>query len=184
MVATDLLEGPSRRPQWGLPDKADFALAIAHISLDPGSPLPIYEQICFARRAAIIAGDLPTGMVLPTGRDLAKSLGVARNTVGTAYSRLVAEGYLTSNRRRGTRVAYNSLVRSPVSARSAQSQNERFESILQADSPDIGYHARRSLEGSDPESPLAGSAIYAPDPSLYPRITLGRLLNEEFCRPP
>ena len=43
--------------------------------------------------------------MLPGSRTFAHELGVARITVAAAYDQLVAEGYLDTNARRGTRVA-------------------------------------------------------------------------------
>ncbi len=51
---------------------------------------------------AIIAGKhIPVTAPLPSSRDLAKQLGVARNTVALAYQKLVADGFLVSRRRSG-----------------------------------------------------------------------------------
>ncbi|MGW6933394.1 MocR-like pyridoxine biosynthesis transcription factor PdxR [Lentzea sp. NPDC054927] len=56
-------------------------------------------------RGAIRDGRLVPGTRLPSSRDLAAQLGVARGTVTSAYTQLVAEGYLTSRRGSGTTVA-------------------------------------------------------------------------------
>ncbi|MFC7613004.1 GntR family transcriptional regulator [Actinokineospora soli] len=58
-----------------------------------------------ALRAAIRDGTLAAGTRLPSSRDLAGQLGVARGTVTAAYAQLVAEGYLTAKRGSGTTVA-------------------------------------------------------------------------------
>ncbi|UVS77053.1 MULTISPECIES: MocR-like pyridoxine biosynthesis transcription factor PdxR [Actinokineospora] len=58
-----------------------------------------------ALRAAIRDGTLPAHTRLPSSRDLAGQLGVARGTVTAAYAQLVAEGYLTARRGSGTTVA-------------------------------------------------------------------------------
>lgn len=58
-----------------------------------------------ALRAAIRDGQLAPGLRLPSSRDLAAQLGVARGTVTAAYGQLVAEGYLTAQRGSGTTVA-------------------------------------------------------------------------------
>ncbi len=55
-------------------------------------------------REAIRSGRLPGGTTLPSSRDLARQLGVARGTVTSAYRQLVGEGYLTSRHGSGTRV--------------------------------------------------------------------------------
>ncbi len=65
-------------------------------SIDRGSPLPIFEQICAAMRRAIVAGELRQGARLSATRVFATELGVSRSSVVTAYEQLVAEGYLQS----------------------------------------------------------------------------------------
>jgi GntR family transcriptional regulator/MocR family aminotransferase len=156
---------------------ANFPLAIANIAINAQSPVPIYEQICTAVRVAIGAGDLPPSTPLPTSRELALALGVGRNTIVSAYSRLAAEGYLVSNTRRGTRVT-DEPVGTP-SFRGHDHANERAP----ASPIEIGYHARRVLELPFAQSgAIKPFALHAPDPSLYPRNPLSRLLAEEFCR--
>ncbi|MGX7825246.1 PLP-dependent aminotransferase family protein [Actinokineospora sp. 24-640] len=56
-------------------------------------------------RAAIRDGTLPAATRLPSSRDLAGQLGVARGTVTAAYAQLAAEGYLITRRGSGTTVA-------------------------------------------------------------------------------
>ena len=61
----------------------------------------VYDQV----RAAIRGGALRAGTRLPSSRDLAERLGVARASVVGAYERLLAEGYLEGRRGSGTFVA-------------------------------------------------------------------------------
>src|SRR3954454_3072560 len=58
-----------------------------------------------ALREAIRVGRLPEGLRLPSSRQLAADLGLARNTVADAYGQLVAEGWLAARQGSGTRVA-------------------------------------------------------------------------------
>ncbi|MGH3239116.1 MAG: GntR family transcriptional regulator, partial [Spirillospora sp.] len=58
----------------------------------------IYRQL----RAAILDGRLRPGEALPPTRELARRLEISRNTVGVAYDRLGAEGFLTSRVGAGT----------------------------------------------------------------------------------
>ncbi|TDQ04192.1 PLP-dependent aminotransferase family protein [Labedaea rhizosphaerae] len=58
-----------------------------------------------ALRTAIRQGRLPQHTRLPSSRDLAGQLGLARGTVTTVYAQLVAEGYLTARHGSGTAVA-------------------------------------------------------------------------------
>ena len=55
-------------------------------------------------RHAIRDGRLTTGTRLPSSRDLAQQLDVARGTVTAAYAQLVGEGYLSAKRGSGTTV--------------------------------------------------------------------------------
>ncbi|MFD1930995.1 PLP-dependent aminotransferase family protein [Nonomuraea mangrovi] len=58
-----------------------------------------------ALKEAVRTGRLAGGVRLPSTRDLAAQLGVARGTVTAAYDQLTAEGYLVARRGSGTRVA-------------------------------------------------------------------------------
>ncbi|MGW1214435.1 MocR-like pyridoxine biosynthesis transcription factor PdxR [Streptomyces sp. NPDC002499] len=73
-----------------------------HVRLDGQRDLSgqIYRQL----RAAIHDGLLRPGEPLPPTRELSRRLAVARNTVGVAYERLVAEGYADSRVGSGTYV--------------------------------------------------------------------------------
>lgn len=51
--------------------------------------------------AAILDGHIPPESALPSSRELARQLGIARNTVVLAYQHLVDEGFLTPRERRG-----------------------------------------------------------------------------------
>src|SRR5262249_43379936 len=63
--------------------------------------LQLYRQI----RQAIISGSLTAGVRLPSTRELAGQLGLARNTIVYAFDRLVSEGYLEGRRGSGIYVA-------------------------------------------------------------------------------
>lgn len=69
------------------------------------------RQLTQALRDAIRAGKLKAGDLLPASRQLASSLNIARGTVLEAYEQLIAEGFLDSQPRAGTRVA-SALARS------------------------------------------------------------------------
>jgi len=61
----------------------------------------IQSQIREMLVAAILDGQLPSRMPLPSSRQMAKTLKVSRNTVVLAYQGLVDDGYLTSRERSG-----------------------------------------------------------------------------------
>ena len=61
-------------------------------------------------RDAVRSGRLTPGTRLPSSRDLAADLRIARNTVADAYGQLVAEGWLTAQTGAGTWVAERQVV--------------------------------------------------------------------------
>jgi GntR family transcriptional regulator/MocR family aminotransferase len=65
--------------------------ASVSLSIDRSSPRPLSEQIRIGIGSAIRQGQLRPGARLPSWRDLATQLGVARGTVRVAYQRLVDE---------------------------------------------------------------------------------------------
>jgi GntR family transcriptional regulator/MocR family aminotransferase len=56
--------------------------------------LPLHARIQRALRQLILDGALDVGKPLPASRALAKSLGVSRDTIESAYSQLHAEGFI------------------------------------------------------------------------------------------
>ncbi len=75
------------------------------LSVDPALDAPPFQQISDQLREFVERGELQPGDALPTVRQLASDLGVAPNTVARAYADLQEAGWLTSDGRRGTRVA-------------------------------------------------------------------------------
>lgn len=75
------------------------------LHLQKDNALPLYWQIYWQLREAILAGQLPAGTRLPASRNLAKTVKVARVTVTQAYEQLQAEGYVVSHVGAGTFVA-------------------------------------------------------------------------------
>ena len=71
------------------------------LTLDRGSPTPLYLQLDGQIRAAVLSGALAKGDRLPATRQLARDLGVSRLTVQNTYDQLVAEGVLDGYRRCG-----------------------------------------------------------------------------------
>lgn len=75
------------------------------IELNNKSRLPVYMQIAQKVIEEIQLGRLTSATAMPGSRDLAKSLGVNRKTVVLAYDELVAQGWLTTEFRRGSFVS-------------------------------------------------------------------------------
>lgn len=77
----------------------------ATISIDVTAATPLHRQVYEAWRDGILAGRFRGGARVPSSRELAAALGVARSTVSHAYEQLVAEGYLQTAPGSGTFVA-------------------------------------------------------------------------------
>ena len=73
------------------------------LSSDDGRPL--YEQLGDSLRRDILSGRLSSGTRLPSKRSLSGNLGVSSITVESAYNRLIDEGYVRSEPKRGYYVA-------------------------------------------------------------------------------
>jgi DNA-binding transcriptional MocR family regulator len=145
------------------------------ISLDRRSGVgaaPVYRQIAAQIRTQIAEGTLDAGDRLPPIRQLARSLGVNRDTVALAYDELSSEGCLESSVGRGT------FVRS------------RQVFPMQQDAPvlELSTHIEGLLdfERARPHYGAGADAIpfhaLVPDPSLYPvdafRRSVNRVLSE------
>jgi len=75
------------------------------LELDRQSHAPLYTQIASQVRQLIRHGVLKIGDRLPPNRELAKTLGVSRSTVVTAYDELLGDGLIASRIGSGTFVA-------------------------------------------------------------------------------
>jgi len=74
-------------------------------SIDHKSPVPLHAQVEMLVREMIKAPEYQNKAFLPNETDLAKQLGISRNTVRQALNKLVYEGLLDRKKGVGTRVA-------------------------------------------------------------------------------
>jgi GntR family transcriptional regulator / MocR family aminotransferase len=97
-----------------------------------------------ALRDAVREGRLAPGVRLPSSRDLATDLGVARNTVADAYGQLVAEGWLEARTGSGTWVAERPApaVERSAGAEAARPADPRYD--LRAGIPAVASFPRRA----------------------------------------
>ena len=89
--------------------KASSGLEVM-VRLERGSGEPLRAQLERQLRESVRGGALREGAALPSSRQLAVELGIARGVVTEAYSQLAAEGYLVSSQGAPTRVAAGSAV--------------------------------------------------------------------------
>ncbi|MCP5056516.1 MAG: PLP-dependent aminotransferase family protein [bacterium] len=139
---------------------------------DRGIGAPVYLQIAGQIRDRVVAGALVPGDRLPPIRELARSLGVNRDTVCTAYETLAAEGVVDARVGRGTfvrglrpRVGGATL---PVQTRLAGVTQR----LLDLESTRVAY--------GDTANAIQLQAL-KPDPSLFPAEAFRRALNRTFA---
>ncbi len=116
---------------------------------------------------AIRAGRLGVGDRLPPSRTLARDLGVARNTVATAYERLVAEGFLDARVGAGTYVA-DLAAPAPAPRRAG------------AIHPRPGWTFRPLPVSGERPVPPHDFRVGIPDAALFPFDTWRRLVAAEL----
>jgi GntR family transcriptional regulator len=75
------------------------------LSVDPDDPTPVYQQIRGQIQRMVASGTLTAGTRLPTIRQLATDLGLAKGTVAKAYEALLHDGIVTAAGRHGTVIA-------------------------------------------------------------------------------
>ncbi|MGD8216152.1 PLP-dependent aminotransferase family protein [Aestuariimicrobium sp. Y1814] len=107
----------------------------------------LHRLLADALRERITSGDLPTGAMLPSQRELARVLAVSRTTVGNAYDELTSEGWLSSHRGAGTRIRTSRLRAGPLA------QGDRLRTYAAPAEPvDLS-------SGVLPASPLMGQVL-------------------------
>jgi GntR family transcriptional regulator len=72
------------------------------IRVDPADPTPVYEQIRAQITTMAAIGTLPEGTRLPTIRQLASDLGLAKGTIAKAYEELDRDGVIVTRGRSGS----------------------------------------------------------------------------------
>ncbi|SDS47416.1 PLP-dependent aminotransferase family protein [Bradyrhizobium canariense] len=106
--------------------------------LDQESDRPIYQQVADFLRNKILSGVLPPSSRLPSSRQLLTELGVSRTTIITAYSQLLADGYIVGHIGSGTYVAHDVInridpktlpVRLPAEARGLSKRGGRYRDV-------------------------------------------------------
>ncbi len=150
-----------------------------HFVLPEESSLGRRDQICEIVSSAITSQTLSPDKRLPSCRELAEQLGVSRNTVFSAYNKLVDLGLLVARDRSGYYV-------NPIAVPSEESTESQTEDIFGNDNPaPVSFD---SLGLAPVDNPLDWTSYPYPfiynqiDPDLFPvdswrectRLALGR----------
>jgi 2-aminoadipate transaminase len=151
------------------------------VALQRNSHTPLYTQIVAEVRRMIADGALKVGDRLPANRELAKTLGVNRNTVTTAYAELAADGLITSRVGSGT---YISRVPAPAPASRIREQAPpspmSWESLLSVQSRDNWL---QEMSSYDARRDVISLALALPSADLFPlddfRRSVDRVLRRQ-----
>ena len=159
--------------------KRTSAAHLAALAVDPKSPEPLYRQIYFAIREAILDGRLAPGQRLPATRTLARDLGLSRNTVVTAFEQLHAEGYVEGRTGAGSYVS-TILPEELLNARAAAGRTSGGRRRRRGPSERGAYLAGiRTRQESRPRAFSPG----LPELARFPFEDWARLIARRWRRP-
>jgi GntR family transcriptional regulator len=79
--------------------------------IDPHNGLAIYEQIVRQIKFAVAGGNLKTGELIPSVRELARELAINPNTIARAYRQLQDDGVVATVRGTGLEIATGAAER-------------------------------------------------------------------------
>ena len=91
--------------------------------LEQNSEVGLSRQIFMHLKESILAGAVTSAEPLPSTRELAKSLGVSRNTVSIAYDMLWSEGYIIRSQGAPSRVAEGLQIHAWKQEKQSQKSN-------------------------------------------------------------
>lgn len=112
-------------------------MLIPELQIDQDSSVPVYRQIADGVRRAALDGGLEPGHRLPPTRDLARQLGVNRQTVVAAYDFLASEGWVHSHTGKGTFLLDPAKIKGRASeGQAAQSWLASFSRAVEG--PNVG----------------------------------------------
>jgi DNA-binding transcriptional MocR family regulator len=142
-------------------------MIIPGLKIDLDSEIPVYRQIAEGIQAATADGRLSRGDRLPPSRDLARALGVNRNTVVAAYDLLASSGFVHGRTGRGTFIASETEAGNVPSSEAERPEDPWFSAFSQAvDGPGVDrLLSAYQLVTADEGISFAGSY---PDSELLP----------------
>ncbi len=142
------------------------------ITLDRGSPVPLYRQIVRQVREMILSGRLPPGARLPAERSLAAALSVNRTTIVNAYQELQADGLVEAHVGRGT------IVRPPLSsARREFLPPLSWPNLLASRARQLQELATQEIARLAAQEDMIGLATGLPTQEMSPIVDLQQLVH-------
>ncbi|TEA78463.1 PLP-dependent aminotransferase family protein [Allopusillimonas ginsengisoli] len=150
--------------------------------LNVNSGEPAYRQLYRLLRQAMLDGRLPSGTRLPSSRELARDLSIARNTVIQVYEQLAVEGYVSAATGRGTFV--EDISQDTIDSVSAVGWNDQAGPAGQS-SRGLSTRARRLIDRLGFSRRQYGAFMAGlPDVAEFPAKTWLRLQNKHWRNSP
>ena len=150
------------------------------IEINRDHPLPLYAQIVTQLREMIRRGALKAGDRLPANRELAKTLGVNRNTITAAYEELIAEGVIRSHVGQGTFVNDVPLEIGAVRAERVTPFPMSWNAVLTDQPRESSYSNFMNLQ---PKKDTISLSYGLPQTEMFPledfRLSLNRAFRKE-----
>jgi GntR family transcriptional regulator / MocR family aminotransferase len=161
--------------------KIATSLPNAAIALDRSSSTAFYRQLYHQISNAILSGRLAPGTRLPSTRELAEELDLARNTILNAFEQLYAEGYLETRVGDGTYVSLqlpDDLLRVKNSQLAREHAKSKGESISNHD-PAVSFMPASVGDYNGPPRPFRTGT---PALDAFPYKLWGRLLTRRWSK--
>ena len=159
--------------------KISTSLPNAAIALDRSSSTAFYRQLYNHISNAILSGRLAPGTRLPSTRELAEELDVARNTVLNAFEQLYAEGYLERRVGDGTYVSHQ-LPDDLLRVKNSQPVREHAKSNGESNSNYVASVSFMPLSVGDYNGPPRPFRTGTPALDAFPYKLWGRLLTRRW----
>jgi GntR family transcriptional regulator / MocR family aminotransferase len=158
--------------------KIATSLPTATVTLDRSSATALYRQLYDQLRDAILSGRLSPGTRLPSTREFADDLGIARNTVLNAFEQLYAESYLERRVGDGTYVSAQ-LPDDLLRVKNSRSARERSKTNGRPSSKYINFLTTTPGNYTGPPRPFRTGT---PALDAFPYKLWGRLLARRWSR--
>jgi len=159
--------------------RAEAMAALLPLAVDGERGEPLHRQVYRELARLILAGRIPAGSRLPSSRELASELGVARNTVLSALDQLTSEGYVEGRRGSGTYVATDLPDAPPLAPEAATRATARA-----LNRPPLAPRAHVLSDSRNVPVRLVGQlAPGIADPGEFPFELWARLLARSWRRP-
>ncbi|EMQ97293.1 MocR-like pyridoxine biosynthesis transcription factor PdxR [Paeniglutamicibacter gangotriensis] len=154
----------------------------APIAVSTESAEPLYRQLRQALEHQIFSGSLVPNQPLPSSRELARELGLSRNTVNAAYQEMLASGIIESHSRRGYFINTEMLRKAVPAGRPAP---------MDASAIDWSRHIRPREDAGMPEITKVRDWSAYPYPFVagqvdvrdFPRLAWSRALRDSLDPP-